>query len=1213
MSHTVSGYRLRRGATGDGHRPQRARAVWGAIAAGTTLVIVAAALAVPPGRASAAGVLPGFATPVASGIQGYGYEQSLRIDPSSGEVYTSAPDSLSSLTSWVWHSKDHGQTFKWVPAEVQPQGKPPTCAGGGDSELAVDSAGHLYLNDLTLANFSTSRSDDRGSTFTTSCTGVPGTAVDRQWYATNGDPTNGGSIALAYDRLAQSAPGICGSNPPPPLGGNVLTLNLSPLSSSAGASAGVTFGPPQTISCDEGIMGNDEMFDYGAGTGGLRVFVVHDNAALTSVSMGRCDVVGISLTAPTGFANCTDTLISSFPNSVTGANFPTMSVDTSGRLHAIWEQAPGAPGAVTGDTGLEYATSSDQGNTWKVSPLPTPQLNTNVYAWIAAGDSGRADVAWYGSAAGWRTGDSAGPDSISGDFGLYVTQTLDSGATWSQPVLASEHFIHRGTWYTLIGGQTGNRSLGDFLQLRIGAQGEANVSYGDSNNIVSGITPQAMYVRQNSGPSVLAAQPTVTGVPQASTTNSVSDPAGDATFDSGGRVSSNIPNLDLTGASISQPDPQHYQITMNVTDLTSLTPSPAGAAGGPVELWQMQWHVPQTAPSPSNTDSNGGKLFFVYMESQGGQPPTCWDGENATTFNGGGVLMTYPGANQIAASGCSITTTAPGAISITAPVSDFLEPGGSNILYSATASTQLLTAPAESSPSFGGVGGEPFSLVDVAPAFDFNPANPTTPPSASASASPSASTSPSASPSPSATPSATASSSPSPSASSSPSTSASPSASPSASASPSGSASPSSSPTPNPPPQPTGGVYRARQPARICDTRPVQPGVAANQCNNGAAGGTPIGPGGTLTIDVCSGAGSGCSLTAVVLNVTVAEATDSSFLTVYPFGGARPNASNLNFTPGDKVADLVEVAVGANGTVNLYNNTGSVDVVVDLEGTVAPGPISAGSPGLYTPLPPQRVCDTRADQPGVTTNQCNNGGSGSTVGSDQTLTVQVSGKGGVPIGGVAAVVLNLTATDTSGSSFLTAWPAGNPRPVASNVNWVAGQTVPNRVIVPVSRSGQVSVYNLSGATDVVIDVGGWFGDGSGSPPPGTTFTGVTPTRICDTRSDQPGVAANQCNNNGAGSPLQGGKMMPVQVTGGIVPAGARAVVATVTVTDTTAPSFLTVWPSDVSQPIISDLNWAAGEKVPNLVVVELSTSGQISVFNWAGQTDVLVDVVGYYS
>jgi hypothetical protein len=83
-----------------------------------------------------------------------------------------------------------------------------TCIGGGDTELAVDSAGHLYFNDLWLGNFSTARSDDQGKTFTQaappSCTAVPDAGVDRQWYTTLGDPTTGAArdgLFLAYDRL----------------------------------------------------------------------------------------------------------------------------------------------------------------------------------------------------------------------------------------------------------------------------------------------------------------------------------------------------------------------------------------------------------------------------------------------------------------------------------------------------------------------------------------------------------------------------------------------------------------------------------------------------------------------------------------------------------------------------------------------------------------------------------------------------------------------------------------------------------------------------------------------------------------------------------------------------------------------------------------------------------------------------------------------------
>src|SRR6266851_4034205 len=83
---------------------------------------------------------PTFGHPIISGIQGVGFEQGLRVDPSNpNRLYTSAPGSLSSDTSWIWQSLDAGLTFKWVPAGTPFEGKPtPPCAGGGDSELGVD-------------------------------------------------------------------------------------------------------------------------------------------------------------------------------------------------------------------------------------------------------------------------------------------------------------------------------------------------------------------------------------------------------------------------------------------------------------------------------------------------------------------------------------------------------------------------------------------------------------------------------------------------------------------------------------------------------------------------------------------------------------------------------------------------------------------------------------------------------------------------------------------------------------------------------------------------------------------------------------------------------------------------------------------------------------------------------------------------------------------
>jgi hypothetical protein len=92
-----------------------------------------------------------------------------------------------------------------------------------------------------------------------------------------------------------------------------------------------------------------------------------------------------------------------------------------------------------------------------------------------------------------------------------------------------------------------------------------------------------------------------------------------------------------------------------------------------------------------------------------------------------------------------------------------------------------------------------------------------------------------------------------------------------------------------------------------------------------------------------------------------------------------------------------------------------------------------------------------------------------------TVTLQVTGAGGVPVTGVSAVVLNVTVTDPSSQGYVTVSGAGTTRPTASNLNFVAGQAVPNLVIAPVGAGGKVELYNGSpGTIELVADVSGWF-------------------------------------------------------------------------------------------------------------------------------------------
>jgi hypothetical protein len=72
-------------------------------------------------------------------------------------------------------------------------------------------------------------------------------------------------------------------------------------------------------------------------------------------------------------------------------------------------------------------------------------------------------------------------------------------------------------------------------------------------------------------------------------------------------------------------------------------------------------------------------------------------------------------------------------------------------------------------------------------------------------------------------------------------------------------------------------------------------------------------------------------------------------------------------------------------------------------------------------------------------------------------------------------------------------------------------------------------------------------------------------------------------------------------------------VANATVTNTTAPSYLTVFPDGTARPNASDLNWVCGLTVPNLVVVKLGPTGAADAYNNAGSADVVMDIQGYYT
>src|SRR4029079_11492788 len=102
---------------------------------------------------------------------------------------------------------------------------------------------------------------------------------------------------------------------------------------------------------------------------------------------------------------------------------------------------------------------------------------------------------------------------------------------------------------------------------------------------------------------------------------------------------------------------------------------------------------------------------------------------------------------------------------------------------------------------------------------------------------------------------------------------------------------------------------------------------------------------------------------------------------------------------------------------------------------------------------------------------------------------------------------------------------------------------------------------------------------------------------------------------GAGIPVGPSQTINVPVTGqfGVPSTGVTGVAVNVTVDQPTSSGFLTVWPTGAQQPLASSHNFVAGLTIANLVLAKVGAGGQISIFNNAGNTHVVVDVIGYFS
>jgi hypothetical protein len=345
----------------------------------------------------------------------------------------------------------------------------------------------------------------------------------------------------------------------------------------------------------------------------------------------------------------------------------------------------------------------------------------------------------------------------------------------------------------------------------------------------------------------------------------------------------------------------------------------------------------------------------------------------------------------------------------------------------------------------------------------------------------------------------------------------------------------------------------ATPPDRVLDTRP----------DDGDAFTSPVGAGRSLRVPLdANGA------TSAVVNLTATDPCAAGYLTAYPCDEAVPLASNVNYRAVTTASALTTVPLDGDGDFCVYSMS-TTDVVVDLYAVSR----TNGRDG-FRAIAPARLLDTR-DGSGTVSAR------GALV-PDTPLTVGVAAAG-VP-SQATAVALNITAVAPKQAAYVRVAPCGVD-PLVSSLNVQAGQIVANAAVVALSPADTLCV-TANAATDVVLDVTGWYGPGGGDA------TSVqTPTRLVDTRSAL------------GGTRVPAGGVLAVTIP----QSSAASATVSVTVVNPDKPGFASVRPCNAPAGT-STLNYVAGDTVANTTTVGLDAQHRLCVMTSAA-ADVVVDLL----
>ena len=370
------------------------------------------------------------------------------------------------------------------------------------------------------------------------------------------------------------------------------------------------------------------------------------------------------------------------------------------------------------------------------------------------------------------------------------------------------------------------------------------------------------------------------------------------------------------------------------------------------------------------------------------------------------------------------------------------------------------------------------------------------------------------------------------------------------------------------------GKYVPLSPSRILDTRDAGAGgaIAANTSRDIQV----TGRGGVPTTDVL----------AVVVSLSAVNNTSDGWGLVWQSGSPRPNASSINYVPHRAVTNTATVKVSPTGKISYYSGATSTDLIIDVVGYYRGADPGAG----YVAVTQTRILDTRE--------------AGGKVAGAATLSRKLRGVAGIPDSPeVSAVALNLSTFNQEASGYVTVYPRGQTRPLASSMNYGAWRMQTQLVLATLSSDGWASFYTAA-ATDMLLDVVGYYKTGSGAE-----LVPLVPQRVIDTRYAA-GFGVGPLTQ-----PLAPNTNTPIKLTGvaGVPETGVTSVlINAVADAGPSSAGFLSFWGSGEQQPGAIGLTYYPSEDTANLVMANVGSDGKAVVTNYVGTTALVIDVIGYF-